>query len=295
MGELIFYLSMSDFHTEWKNYKIRVNPSYLAKRNCYYARISVIKPEVSKCFNVRNYENKRACYIAAVKWLMKKERSLGVAKNMIRYLNRDVIEVQCEKRGDGGSIRFITDAKNIGIVLRRLWSCDEKRNIKRIKGKENGKTILFHREVTDFKYSRVGHINGIDLDNRISNLCDSSKGRRIAKKLRKNNTTGISGLYWNEDRRAWEYRWRIGNEKYREYFTVHQYGSKENAEVAIKQFIIDIKEDCDCEGEEKETIDSEEAYKNLVRECKSKRKFEELLTYVEKRCHELKRQRKNEE
>ena len=55
-----------------------------------------------------------------------------------------------------------------------------------------------------FPYGQIDHINGIRLDNRISNLRDVSKKENlINKRIYSNSNTGITGVHWHKQHRKW--------------------------------------------------------------------------------------------
>ncbi len=64
----------------------------------------------------------------------------------------------------------------------------------------------------DWPKSEIDHINGNRLDNRIDNLRDVDRvenGRNLAK--RKDNTSGVTGVYWNRQCHKWEARIMVNN------------------------------------------------------------------------------------
>lgn len=60
---------------------------------------------------------------------------------------------------------------------------------------------LYHKKWPDFD---IGHTNGNPLDNRISNLGDVPHSDNMKfTKLKKQNKSGINGVYWSEKRGRW--------------------------------------------------------------------------------------------
>lgn len=79
----------------------------------------------------------------------------------------------------------------------------------------------------------IDHINGDRSDNRIENLRDVPKflnSRNAAK--RKDNTSGVSGVYWDSTANAWRAAVRVnGSRRY-----VGVYHSLDSAKVAVNDF-----------------------------------------------------------
>ena len=60
---------------------------------------------------------------------------------------------------------------------------------------------LYHKKWPDFD---IGHANGNPLDNRISNLGDVPHSDNMKfTKLKKQNKSGVNGVYWSEKRGRW--------------------------------------------------------------------------------------------
>lgn len=60
---------------------------------------------------------------------------------------------------------------------------------------------LHHKKWPDFD---IGHVNGNPLDNRIENLSDVPHADNMKfTKLKKQNTSGINGVYWCKKRERW--------------------------------------------------------------------------------------------
>lgn len=68
------------------------------------------------------------------------------------------------------------------------------------------KTILMHREIMKVPNGmHTDHINHNPLDNRKANLrvCTNSQNQMNSKK-QSNNTSGVTGVYWNKSAQKWQ-------------------------------------------------------------------------------------------
>jgi hypothetical protein len=66
------------------------------------------------------------------------------------------------------------------------------------------KLIIMHRQITDFKYKIVDHVNHDGLDNRKCNLrsCTHSQNKKNSF-VYKNNTSGFIGVSWHKYHQKW--------------------------------------------------------------------------------------------
>ncbi len=70
-----------------------------------------------------------------------------------------------------------------------------------IKGK---KTCLLHREILPSCAKEIDHINGNKADNRKENLRECTRSQNcINQAIRKDNKSGVKGVYWAKDRQKW--------------------------------------------------------------------------------------------
>ncbi|MGL4320785.1 MAG: hypothetical protein ACRCS3_07975 [Paracoccaceae bacterium] len=76
-------------------------------------------------------------------------------------------------------------------------------------------TTLLHRAILPAPSAKhIDHISGDGLDNRRANIRAASPMQNSQnQKLRKDNTSGFKGVYWNKLRRAWLSRIGCGGEK----------------------------------------------------------------------------------
>ena len=105
---------------------------------------------------------------------------------------------------------FYFDLEDYDKIKDICWSSSmEKNGYKYLHGRYNGKLIKMHRLITD--YTLVDHNNRNTLDNRKSNLKNASKSENNRNhKLRKDSTSGISGVNW--DKKSCKWRVRINSD-----------------------------------------------------------------------------------
>lgn len=79
----------------------------------------------------------------------------------------------------------------------------------------------------------IDHINGIRHDNRIENLrvVTKSANQRNRVKLNKNNTSGVSGVYWCNTRSCW-----MAHKRLQDATIQKRFNTLEEAAAAIKEF-----------------------------------------------------------
>ena len=95
------------------------------------------------------------------------------------------------------------------------------------------RTVVFHRELLGLKDGEIyDHINGNGLDNRIkANLRPSTPTENACnQRIRTDNTSGIKGVSWDEDKNKWRARINHNGKLYHlGYFT-----NKQEAERVIR-------------------------------------------------------------
>lgn len=61
---------------------------------------------------------------------------------------------------------------------------------------------------------QIDHINGVKTDNRITNLREvSNQQNQQNATMRKNNTSGVTGVYWYKDGKKWHAQIRVGKKR----------------------------------------------------------------------------------
>lgn len=97
--------------------------------------------------------------------------------------------------------RFIIDSKDFQKIKNYCWHKTSNGYIG-TRNKANGKIILLHNLIMSDKY--IDHINRNKLDNRRSNLRKvTSQQNSMNKNKQKNNTSGISGVFFDKNRNKW--------------------------------------------------------------------------------------------
>lgn len=73
----------------------------------------------------------------------------------------------------------------------------------------NGNSYYAHRlawlfVTSEWPKHQIDHVNGVPLDNKISNLREATHAQNmINRKLQKNNTSGHKGVHWSKRDRMW--------------------------------------------------------------------------------------------
>jgi len=137
---------------------------------------------------------------------------------------------------------------------KRAWSIAKRRNF----GKDAGTLMrskvsyytvtikqvryLAHRVVYALHYGvdpgdmQIDHINGNGLDNRIENLRLATNSQNsMNRRMQKNNSSGMRGVFWNQRRKAWMAYIKINKkQKIIGYFkTIHEACCAYESEAAI--------------------------------------------------------------
>ncbi|MFH1260359.1 MAG: HNH endonuclease [Candidatus Micrarchaeota archaeon] len=141
-----------------------------------------------------------------------------------------------------GEIRFTLVDDDISPSIYEMnWTLlISKRGIEYAKCHKKGRTIFFHRVITNAKKNQVvDHINGNGLDNRKENLrlCTHKENLINRRKVAKNNTTGHTGIYWLPKSKRWAAYIRSNGEfLYQEYFISYKEAVKNYEAVHRKLF-----------------------------------------------------------
>lgn len=101
---------------------------------------------------------------------------------------------------------FYFDLEDYEKIKDVCWSsATDKNGYKYLHGRCNGKLVKMHRLITE--YVLVDHENRNALDNRKDNLRDASRAENNQNhKLRKDSTSGISGVNWDKKSAKWRVR-----------------------------------------------------------------------------------------
>ena len=96
---------------------------------------------------------------------------------------------------------FYIDAENYEKVKKYCWTETINNGFHRLISVINGKNVLLH-QFLGFKHH--DHIDRNELNNRKYNLrqCSQKENCRNSSK-RKDNTSGVTGVYWRKDRQKW--------------------------------------------------------------------------------------------
>lgn len=103
----------------------------------------------------------------------------------------------------------------------------------------HGKSYLVHRIVWLMHYGKwpesdIDHIDGNGLNNRIENLRDVMRLVNLRNsRMRRNNSSGVNGVYWHKSERKWRAQSCDGSGKRK---TLGRFTDLADAERAVKEF-----------------------------------------------------------
>lgn len=128
--------------------------------------------------------------------------------NVIEEFSNHAIIYLYNKDGDIIAETLI-DKEDIPKVINDKWCRDKNGYVK------NSKQGYLHRILLDETNLFIDHINGDKLDNRKRNLriCNNADNLKNRVKLPKNNTSGILGVRFREDRNKWYAEIQCNKEK----------------------------------------------------------------------------------
>ncbi len=115
------------------------------------------------------------------------------------------------------------------------------------------KTQLMHRFIwslarpgENIEGLQIDHINENGLDNRVVNLriATSSQNKHNVK-LKRNNTSGVKGVYWNTARNLWQAQIAVNNKR----ICVGRFENIEEAKAALEQVRTRLHKDFSNHGE----------------------------------------------
>lgn len=127
----------------------------------------------------------------------------------------------------------LIDIQDIDLVKNFKWCVDKNNYVK------NSKQHYLHRLILNESELYIDHINGNTLDNRRDNLrvCTNADNLKHRVNLPKNNTSGILGVRFRQDRNKWYTEIQVDGRK----INLGSYTNKEDAinarlEAEIKYF-----------------------------------------------------------
>ena len=180
--------------------KIKVKFSYLIQESI---------GDQQQTFETKDFDNSFDKTLIAAKIQQKKlSDEHNLTKNLIRYVtlpdNTIYLEVQLQN-----NLIMKCEVEHLPIIEERIWTANEAADKKGyyVKSRDSTKRdqlyMLFHRCVYK-EFAQIDHINRDGLDNRRCNIREGS-GRVNAnnKGKQSNNTSGTTGVYFENGKSSW--------------------------------------------------------------------------------------------
>ena len=198
----------------WQGGKYCGNYS-LVKNGKYMSRIMHNKKSYAKTF--------KTCK-EAKKWLYDLSEQFGVTKNKYRVIQKD--DVSCLEVQLVGNKTFICDLIDLPYVEQYIWHAKKNEYTYYVYGTVKGdEKVIFHRFIKPWgdekEWEQVDHINRNGWDNRRCNLRDGSGNiNNLNQRLRKDNTSGKTGIHFSNYMNAWVVQWQEDGKRKKKSYSV---------------------------------------------------------------------------
>ena len=203
----------------------------------FEVRIKINDKIKSKSFAFSKYKNKDEAKETAIQYQIDISNKYNLTRNRIKIIDNNTIEVEldnnlimktdiqfsdlCQKyticSGKGGGVNYETNDYYAVISL-------------------NNKTVLFHKYITN--YNMTDHDNRNTLDNRLSNLKDTThklnNNNRGTIKAKRNDKEHILGIRFIEKDNSWQARIKQNDSETTKSFSVKKFGYDEAKRLAIE-------------------------------------------------------------
>tara|TARA_Y100000389_G_scaffold151529_1_gene151301 strand:- start:6602 stop:7489 length:888 start_codon:yes stop_codon:yes gene_type:complete len=203
----------------------------------FEVRIKINDKIKSKSFAFSKYKSKDEAKETAIQYQIDISNKYNLTRNRIKIIDNNTIEVElnnnlimktdiqfsdlCQKyticSGKGGGVNYETNDYYAVISL-------------------NNKTVLFHKYITN--YNMTDHDNRNTLDNRLSNLKDTThklnNNNRGTIKAKRNDKEHILGIRFIEKDNSWQARIKQNNNERTKSFSVKKFGYDEAKRLAIE-------------------------------------------------------------